>query len=288
MKLEKIEETNKYTLYEKEDSGKEWKGFIVEVKAPWITRKKYNIAWNRERFASAQDMDVLHERHEDAELWAKNIIMRRYPKVPSEIENISNSLDIPHLVHFTKLKNLKSILENGIQTRKCLEQYSTEYQYNDSLRLDGHLDAISISIAFPNAKMLFKYICETPNTSWVILLLDTSVLWKYDCAFCKRNAAHKKISGQEIAELKSPTSFLSMFDELPDLESRSAQRLNGYDPTDVQAELLVFNTIHQSNIKQIIFDSKERLQSHRELCGERVTSVHSVGNGYFAGRRFVR
>ena len=41
---------------------------------------------------------------------------------PTEIQEIINKRNIRELIHFTRVKNLKSILSNGILTRKELDE----------------------------------------------------------------------------------------------------------------------------------------------------------------------
>ena len=46
----------------------------------------------------------------------------------------------PFLVHFTPLKTLATILRYGLLSRERLEALGIRYYYNDTLRLDGHLN----------------------------------------------------------------------------------------------------------------------------------------------------
>ena len=74
----------------------------------------------------------------------------------NEIEKVVNERDIRWLMHFTRIENLESILENGLLPRNSFERLDIEPLTNDSLRLDGFLEAISLSIQSPNYKMFYK------------------------------------------------------------------------------------------------------------------------------------
>ncbi|ABQ25481.1 hypothetical protein Gura_1280 [Geotalea uraniireducens Rf4] len=84
---------------------------------------------------------------------------------------------IAHLIHFTRFENLNSILQHGIRPRQVLDAGGEEYIFNDELRLDGCLDAVSLSISFPNYKMFYPYRCQDYSINWAVLRLKSSILW---------------------------------------------------------------------------------------------------------------
>lgn len=272
------------------ESNSEWQSFIVKITNAYVAKVKYNIAWNFERFSISQDDELLKIRYPDAHEWARAEIVKNFPLVKSEIQSISESRNIPSLVHFTKISNLGSIIKNGILSKESLLEKRLDFTVNDLVRLDGHSDAISLSIAFPNYKMLYKYMSQDSTISWVILILDPSILWKRKCAFCKHNAADTRISNTPIESLMNGHSFSSMFDDIVgvDGDNRVAQHLMDYDPTDVQAEILVFGKINPSFINSITFVSRQDLNNFSSLVPTIPCILHGHGKGLFASRTYAR
>jgi len=126
----------------------------------------------------------------------------------NEIEGIAKQRNIRWLVHFTRVENLESILKNGLIPRNNFEELDNEPLTNDKIRLDGYLNATSLSIEFPNYRMFWKCRCDAkekdsiPHETWVVLGIKTSVLWEKDCAFCLTNAAHNIITQTDLEERK--------------------------------------------------------------------------------------
>lgn len=205
----------------------------------------------------------------------------------TEVEQFAREIDIPHLVHFTNIKNLQSIMENGLYPRSRLDELNRGYCVNDQLRLDGHVDSVSISIGFPNSQMFYK-MWKGSNDIFCVLGLDPSVLWKYDCAFCKHNAADGLISRQSIRSLCNASSFRGMYEEVSWLRSRADQKLKSYDPTDVQAEVLVFDVIEPSDIIGAVFSCDSIKRDFDRIIGGITTLVHKPNKGFFSSRTYER
>ena len=241
--IELVAECGDYILYRKPKTSVEWLGFVLQLKFPKWKRTRFDLGWNGTRFANAEALNRLLIQDKNAVNWALNILRSEYPKVDSDIERVASQLRIPYLVHFTNEKNLSSILEIGLQPKQNSEKYKFFPAINDALRLDGHMDAISLSIGFPNSKMFYKYRKQSEEESWAVLVIDRSVLWKRKCAFCKNNAASSQISSKSPDELSSHQALLEMYEDMPNPYSRAGKRLHEYDPTDVQAEVLVFGVI---------------------------------------------
>ena len=197
---------------------------------------------------------------------------------------------IRHLIHFTRVANLESIMYHGLLSVQTAHQQGVVPLANDQLRLDGHKDAISLSIGFPNSAMFYKYRQLHPQDRWVVLLLRPEILWTHDCAYCLHNAADKRISSRPWSEFTSDEAFQSMFAEAPDgAPSRTVQRLGLSDPTDVQAEVLVRGNIDSSMLVEMVFEHPDDLEAHRHHTVDRVARVVQVpGSDFFASRRFAR
>jgi hypothetical protein len=136
--------------------------------------------------------------------------------------------------------------------------------------------------------MFYKYRKADPVVSWSVLVIKPAILWKKDCAFCKHNAADGRMICQPLAVLKTPQSLRDIYCEIDGFRSRDAQRLKEYDPTDVQAEVLVFDKIEPEYIAAVVFDSNEAKNNFAEQVGDRKTHVHPPNKGLFATRTYVR
>lgn len=173
------------------------------------------------------------------------------------------SRNISCLVHFTRLSNLSRILSEGLKPRSVLDEEGQPYLFCDELRIDGHTDAISLSISFPNYKMFYSARCANREDRWVVLLLSPSVLWEKDCAFFKTNAANNQCRHLDINSRKTTEAFLELFEEQTrnvirdgnsiEVSVRSEFHLPLFYPTDPQAEVLCFRNIENSFVKHIFF-----------------------------------
>ncbi|MBJ4955635.1 DUF4433 domain-containing protein [Salmonella enterica subsp. enterica serovar Goldcoast] len=192
------------------------------------------------------------------------------------------------LVHFTQAANLPDIMQHGLVSVTEAANRRLTPEVNDVLRLDGHRDGISLSIAFPNYRMFYRYRMANPQTQWVVLGIEPSILWRNDCAYCCHNAADARISTQPLAQLKTPAAFDSMFAEQEELLSRQAQGLNNFDPTDEQAEVLSFDNIEPQFISTVIFNNEETRSLYQSIVENRHVLVNRAGSGYFASRTYER
>lgn len=63
---------------------------------------------------------------------------------------------ITNLCHFTNIKNLESILMNGIMPISKLIESDIKFYNSDKNRFDQKENAISLSFQNPNVKMLYQ------------------------------------------------------------------------------------------------------------------------------------
>ena len=161
---------------------------------------------------------------------------------------------IEYLVHFTNLKNLKSIMTNGIIPVGYHDKYKISACINDNSRYDKCLDASSLLISFPNYRMFYKVRINNPSERWVVILLDPSIIWKKDCAFNRTNAANNQMSSTSLQYRKTIQAFNDMFG---DEKLRKEIGLPPYFTTDPQAEILVFDIIEPDYIRKIVVEKEE-------------------------------
>jgi len=204
-----------------------------------------------------------------------------------DIQTFSEARQIKYLLHFTRLENLPSILQNGLVSRSYLDWGIYNGTTNDIGRFDNRRDYNCLSISFPNCLMFYKYMNENPEAEWPILLIRPQVLWNYDTLFCQTNAAATLISEKSEAELKTVQAFGSMFAEIEGHTSRADQLLKICDTTDVQAEVLVKGIIPPSEIYGVIFRTSACLEAHKAILGDR-SAYLSSRRGMYGNRDFYR
>lgn len=203
-----------------------------------------------------------------------------------EIRKYVEAKGIPYLVHFTRTKNLASIFEHGIVPRAQIDDGTCASEINDHLRLDCQTGAVCLSIAFPNARMLWKLRQENPGTNWAVLVISRQVLWEAPCAFCPTNAASNDVTSKPIQDLMTVDAFKQMYDPVVGID-RSAQALRDFDPTDVQAEILHFGTVPTERIIGGAFQRRAMKEHYQPLFGEKKTL--SLGDkGFFSQRDYHR
>lgn len=202
----------------------------------------------------------------------------------NNFQSIIDKRKIEYLIHFTQLSNLESILNNGIYPRSKLDLLDITVEINDHLRLDNHEDSSSLSISFPNYKMFYGLRMDS-DVQWCVLVMNPKILYIYDCAFCKHNAADTKISNLDIKDLKNSKSLEEMFEEINNHSTRKEQLLKDYYPTDVQAEVLVFDIISRENILAVIFNDKEE-KDNFDKTHKNMDSYYHGKNGFFSERNY--
>ena len=148
--------------------------------------------------------------------------------------------EIKFLLHFTRAKNLPSILTRGLIPRnKLITEGFTDF--NDQLRLD-ETDAVCLSIGFPNYKMFYGIQKDHANETWVILVINPQVLWQLNCAFCAANAASSSVTAIPLWKRKQLSAFQAMYADWP-TKSRADLNIPNQYPTNPQAEVLALQGI---------------------------------------------
>ena len=147
--------------------------------------------------------------------------------------------------------------------QSLLKKQGQQLVPNDKQRIDGHKEAICLSISFPNYPLFSKFSWSDDEgrpdySGWVVLLLDAKVLWELDCAFCQENAASNAVRYIPLEDRKNPDALESMFvdvcrDTKGDVYERQSMQIPNHYPTHPQAEVLVFDRIQIDYIKEVHF-----------------------------------
>ncbi|EPW7977058.1 DarT ssDNA thymidine ADP-ribosyltransferase family protein [Cronobacter turicensis] len=193
------------------------------------------------------------------------------------VQDVIQQRNITRLFHFTHSDNLPSILENGLMSRTVLNEERQDYNYNDEFRVDGHLDAVCLSISYPNARMFYKY-RQLNAEGWVLLQIDPSVLWVKECAFYPTNAASNNVRFNDLDLMRGPVALEALFAA----DVFGTQRVTGLPPeytTDVQAEVLVFDRIEPSYIVHTLHPNKESAEHFKRLYPQTEQRYYANLNG---------
>ena len=187
-----------------------------------------------------------------------------------EIQRLFERRGVNHLVHFTRLENLSSVIADGaLLTREALEDPAhCPVLFSDDQRLDGRKDAVNLSIEFPNHRMFYKKRQEshTRPSDWVIIRLCSALAWELDCAFCPGNAASGTYSGKALRDLRSVESLSACFAEKapgPGAPARKDLRIPERYPTDPQAEVLALEAVRLDYLEAIVFFDRRGVQNWR-------------------------
>lgn len=193
-----------------------------------------------------------------------HFLMVDYVQRPYQIQQFCEERGIKTLIHFTRIENLFTILQQGLIGRSHLEASKQPFLRNDHYRADRHPDANCLSISFPNYQMFYSIRkSEKANDSqWVVLLLDAKLLWELDCAFCQRNAASNTVRTIPLDKKKKPEGLKGMFSDFYSIKRQDLNIPKNY-PTHPQAEVLVFDKISPDYINVIHFSDATALKDWR-------------------------
>lgn len=236
----------------------------------------------KEKLAEIDRVRLEHTQQQEANRIAqveaiKQSKLRAQQERSKQIADFCSTKGIVNLIHFTRLENLKRILQQGLINRKELSSLPESECpiFNDPVRLDGHKEAVCLSISFPNYQMFYRLNKERMD-EWGILLLNSSILWELDCAFCQTNAAASNISKIPLGERKTFEALVQMFNDGENI-SRYELAIPTNFPTNPQAEVLVFDKIPAKYIRCVNFRSISTMKAWQNLnlCPENISFVAS-------------
>ena len=171
----------------------------------------------------------------------------------TKIQEVIQWQNIRQLVHFTRITNLRSIIEYGILSRQEIEKRKIKVEFNDPQRLDAWPNTSSVSITEKNIYLFPKFVerSKTNENDWFDILINPSILTEKECIFCDTNASNHKFNGLRNAtsSLKTSEAFKGMFKEYvirtelgkPTPRNKKDDNLT----TDPQAEICVYGIIEK-------------------------------------------
>lgn len=262
-----------------------------QMRVTAITPKQGNI---EDHMQEAQNNSGIFDQNElcykQAVIGSQGIQQMKKSTDADRIKQFCEKRDITTLFHFTRIENLRSILEQGLLGRSFLEGTEQNFQGNDKDRYDGVREAICLSISFPNYKMFYSYReSEKQNgigdSQWVVLLLDAKVLWELDCLFCKTNAASESVRSISREARTGHHTLEEMFQgDRSIFKDENSPPIPMEYPTDPQAEVLVLNPIYRENLKAVHFYSQDALKNWTVDNPTVAPQNFSVDETYFRGR----
>lgn len=161
---------------------------------------------------------------------------------------------IQSVFHFSSLDNAPSIINQGLFSRQILDTSNLLYSWNDDYRYDNKLSHISLSISYPNYKMLYKY-NKGSNTPMFIIELSPAVLLRPGNLFFETNAANAKFKNL------IRTGSLEDFERMFSLNRRNNLPLQY--TADFQAEVMVPHYIPSSYFTKFHFKDQNE---YNEFC----------------------
>lgn len=195
-----------------------------------------------------------------------------------QIFHILMKRNIKFLCHFTNIKNLESILKNGLIPRQIMDEKGISYIYSDKDRFDNKLDCSSFSISYPNHKMLYtKQNKDEENNIYVIIILDAvkillNDLEKYYVFVNAASNLAQKHLNNDNKKLTEPQCLEKMFRKsVPDTQNIGID-INRPDnflkclTTDPQAEILIKGVIEPANILCVFFANEEDRETFKAIC----------------------
>jgi len=195
------------------------------------------------------------------------------------IQRFIQERGIKVIFHFTKLRNLGSILAHGLVTRNRLLD---KQHCNDGYRMD-RTDAVCASIGFPNYKMFWSLRKQNPTEEWIILAISPLALIELRCAFCQENAASNNVSGLSIAQRSTLEALQRMYGDFGEKERKDLPIPDDY-PTHPQAEILFLDGVPLRYVGAILVQNEAMKQKIEKSYPRNMMKVVAKSD-YFGPRK---
>ena len=176
----------------------------------------------------------------------------------TKIQEVIQWQNIRQLVHFTRIANLRSIIEYGILSRQEIEKRKIKVEFNDPQRLDAWPNTSSVSITEKNIYLFPKFVerSKTNEKDWFDILINPSILTEKECIFCDTNASNHKFNGVLDNFGKSDITYNLSFKLIEKILKKFNLKINGM--TNQKSFLLNLGILKRAEIisKNLPFSKK--------------------------------
>jgi hypothetical protein len=226
-------------------------GIIIKEELPILDLDSPNILFSNLLSSRGSFQSTIELRLKIIDEIMKSHEIGNYSNIDDKdvIKAICKERGIKELIHFTKIENVRSILDIGLNSKDYNGEIAKRHNINDRERFDYRTHMISLSISYPNDKMFYKNRINDSSQEWAVLRLSPSILWELDCLFCPANAASSSISSANDETLTGSRSLKKMF-------NKQTGNLRVCDPTDSQAEVLVNSHIPTKYIESVVLEKE--------------------------------
>ena len=164
--------------------------------------------------------------------------------------------NIQWLCHFTTATNLRSLFDNGINSRSLLAQEALSHQRIDNSSKLYFENFNYLSISIPNTKMLHS---KFNQGSWVaVVVLDASLLWQLPFFSIPMNSAKwqmRQLMSLNYAKFLGLSGLRALFGNL-DIREKCNVPIS--EPTDVQSEVIFLDTIPSHYFRHVLLTPKDK------------------------------
>ncbi|WP_417359704.1 DarT ssDNA thymidine ADP-ribosyltransferase family protein [Galbibacter sp.] len=208
--------------------------------------------------------------------------------------------EIEFLIHFTPTINLLSILENKeLMSRDKLESLDIEQfdvmdyvQFMDNVRYDDK-SYINLSLSGPNTFLFSKFRKKSKEDftiNWCIIKINPKHIYDSETLFSITNAASNAAKRQfgisgDLEKFKMLFQGQLNINTFNGVRTLTRNSTHPKYPTDVQAEILVKNSIPADSIISVCFESEEKLAEARAAMSSFDTNKFKVDKAIFSPNR---
>ena len=275
---------NKELIHNQKDSNKEKNnGKPITVQSKVIPTGYGSLSYY-ERREIREKQAILEERYARMAMYEEALREQEATDLrPQKIKGIVEERKIRSVVHFTRLENLASILENGLIPVSELKKYAMNFVNNDKNRYDYRKGCICTSLEYPNSWVMQRFMDNCKDSKWVIIVIDSCVLYENNCFFAEYNAATKEIQ-KKINSMNSPEALNNLFKPVVEVNLSDGNK-RVFDrrqwpmkidcfPTSDQAEVLVEGRIVKEKIKTVFFMDRKDASKFRKKCNANNINVN--------------
>ena len=182
------------------------------------------------------------------------------------IGNALNGFKIKNILHFTHITNLVSILTYGLKSVYDLNKQNILHHRTDSERYDQIYQGICCSLAYPNIWMLNRKLGLEIKNYVILELMENTLMLQHFAAF-PGNAATGFLRADASTNPEKYVGIEGLRRMFLNKPLRKSEAIPTHVPTDLQSELIFFNTITTDRIRSIHFPGP-KIDSFSEIYNQ--------------------